>query len=149
MFLKKSIIITLTLFILIFNVPPLMAETAEEWKTEGNEYLSQGELDRALECYEKSLKVDPCYARSIHNTGIIYAKKKDYKKSLEYYSKALELIENGKDTSGLPREFSYEAMGWSYFYMEDYDRAMEALDKALEINPEYAPAWYIKGEIFY
>jgi len=49
MYLKKNIIISVILMILFFKTLPVMAETAEEWKTKGNEYLDGKSYDKALD----------------------------------------------------------------------------------------------------
>jgi tetratricopeptide (TPR) repeat protein len=128
---------------------PVYAQNAEEWKLKGNDFLKVKEYDKALECYQKSLEVDPDYARSIHNIGIICNEKQDYKKALEYFDKALKLVEKGEDTSGLPMDIHYFGRAISWSGLGDYDKAMECFDKSIEANPKNASAWNGKGVILY
>ncbi|MEQ8192337.1 MAG: tetratricopeptide repeat protein [Candidatus Eremiobacterota bacterium] len=142
---KKFLITTVLLLTLL--VVPVYGQTAEEWKLKGNDFLKVHEYGKALECYQKSLETDPCYARSIHNIGIIYNDMEQYNKALEYFDKALDLVEKGKDTSGLPMDIHYFGRGICWMGLGDYDMSIESFDKAIEANPKNANAWNGKGAI--
>ncbi len=143
---KKNFLVVL-LLILLVNIMPVYAQTAEDWKLKGNDFLKVKEYDKALECYQKSLETDPCYARSVHNIGIICNDREDYKKALEYFDKALDLVEKGKDTSGLPMDIHYFGRAISWMGLGDYDKSLECFDKSIEANPKNANAWNGKGAI--
>jgi tetratricopeptide (TPR) repeat protein len=64
-----------------------------------------------------------------HNTGIVYAHKKDYDKALECYQKALELKPNF-DFAKL-----YYDMGKAYEAKGDKDKELEYKNKAKEFGP--------------
>ena len=70
----------------------------------GNLYSDQRNKSKALEYYEKSLKIDlslyredhPQVATQYYNIGQVYYSQKNYDKALEYNEKALEgLLVNG------------------------------------------------------
>jgi len=144
---KKFLLTTVLLLTLL--VMPVYGQTAEEWKLKGNDFLKVREYGKALECYQKSLETDPCYARSIHNIGIIYNDMEQYNKALEYFDKALDLVEKGKDTSGLPMDIHYFGRGICWMGLGDYDMSVESFDKAIEANPANANAWNGKGAVLY
>jgi tetratricopeptide (TPR) repeat protein len=62
-------------------------------------YAFQGDYDKALEYYEKSLSIilsvlgdnHPDVAISYNNIGNVYAFQGDYDKALKYYEKALKI----------------------------------------------------------
>ena len=91
---KKSVITASIIFILVFTLTslPVKAETVEEWKIKGNEYLAAEEYDKALECYEKSLAIDPCYGRSILNMGWTYKEMKEYDKGYQIEKAMLSFV---------------------------------------------------------
>ncbi len=94
----------------------------------GIAYHQLGELDRALEHYQKALQIDPNYAEAINNIGTVYYARKRYRQAIEYYQKALKLA---------PRSASiYSNLGTAYFARKKYKEAFEAYQKALEIDPE-------------
>jgi tetratricopeptide (TPR) repeat protein len=130
---------------MIANFYTVKAETAEEWKTKGNEYLNKQEYDNALECYEKSLELDSNYARSVHNIGVVYNNKKEYQKALEYFDKALALVDNGKDTSNLTSILYviFQEKGRAFTGLKKneeavkcYEEAIKYINKALENKPD-------------
>jgi len=144
---KKSVIYVLMGLFLVLAVMPVWAETAEEWKVKGNGYIENKEYDKALECYEKSLEVDPNYARSIHNIGMIYNRKQEYTKALEVLDKALTLVQNGEDTSNLEViiHYTFTEMGIALNGQKKYGEALGIFDIALSSAPDYPLAWFGKG----
>jgi len=146
---KKNMLSLIIIVFLTLTFLPAFAETAEEWKVKGNECIEEKDWEEALECYEKSLEVDPDYARSIHNIGYVYYLMKDYDKALEYYDKALALAESGKDRSQLPPELTLSNKGYLFISMARFEEALLCFDKALEFTPEDPALWYNKGNVFY
>ncbi|EHQ35142.1 tetratricopeptide repeat protein [Methanoplanus limicola] len=69
----------------------------------------------------------------------------------EFMIKVNETGKHYDDMVGLDPE---NATAWCYrgmFYNDNFNRyeeAMESCNKALELNPEYGLAWYLKGIIF-
>ncbi len=45
-----------------------------------------------------------------------------------------------------PEDFVLEAT--DFYYKGEFDRAIDALDKAIELKPDFAEAWYNKGITF-
>lgn len=145
----KELVFFHLVFLLIFLSFPLSvrAETAEEWKLKGNEYLDLEDWEKALECYEKSLEIDPCYARSAMNMGYVYKKLKEYDKAMECFDLTLELSEKGTDTSDIPPSYPWVHKGYLFADMKEYEKAMECSDKAMELAPENFYTWDCRGYI--
>lgn len=61
----------------------------------------------------------------------------------ERWSEAIALIEsqNSHETDG---ELSWN-LGWAYFKLEDYDSAELHLERATQLTPTSAPAWWALG----
>lgn len=63
----------------------------------GTVYQTRGDLDKAVEYYNKGLKIDEelghkeGMAIDYRNIGLLYETKKDYKKAREYLEKSLAL----------------------------------------------------------
>ena len=129
-------IVALAVIIFICTFSQVRAETAEEWKTKGNNYLVAGKYSRALECYEKSLEIDPCYGRSVLNMGYTYHELGEYEKSLDYCNKALELLKNEKDTSDLPLAYVLVHKSYALLDLRRYDEALACSGKALDLEPD-------------
>jgi tetratricopeptide (TPR) repeat protein len=55
----------------------------------GRVYEKKGEIDQATECYEKAIKQPVTNINAYYHLGIIYEKKKDYKKSIQLFKQCL------------------------------------------------------------
>jgi Flp pilus assembly protein TadD len=61
------------------------------WNKLGIAYQHMYALDFAKLQYEKALSLKPKYAEALNNLGTVYYGEKDYRKSENYYKKALRL----------------------------------------------------------
>jgi tetratricopeptide (TPR) repeat protein len=64
---------------------------------------------------------------------------KDYRLAVEEYETILELV---------PYHMAHVMLGTSLGYLGNYDKALEHFNKALKIQPTYAPAYYDMGLIY-
>ncbi|MDO5437395.1 MAG: tetratricopeptide repeat protein, partial [bacterium] len=62
------------------------------------------------------------------NLGQFYSKRKDYKKAIEYFKKAVSTNVNAKHI--------YLNIAANYEFAEDFENALEAWKKAVEYNPD-------------
>ncbi|OGW75837.1 MAG: hypothetical protein A2Z72_04200 [Omnitrophica bacterium RBG_13_46_9] len=72
------------------------AKEAETLNEVGVELGKTGNIDRAIEMFNKAIKVDPKNADSYNNLGFAYAKKGENKRAEEYFKKAIEIDPNHK-----------------------------------------------------
>jgi len=117
-------------------------EYGEAYNNLGLAYRSNGDYDRAIEYYQKALKIDlkqlgpghPDVAIRYNNIGLAYKRKGNYNKALEYYQKALkiDLKQLGPDHPDVA--IRYNNMGRAYAGKGDYDRAIKYYLKALNID---------------
>jgi tetratricopeptide (TPR) repeat protein len=73
-------------------------------------------------------------AWSYHNAGVVYLKKSDYEKALEYSIKALTIRLQVYNENHPEVAWSYNNIGGVYIEMEEYDKALEFLQKALSLR---------------
>ncbi|MGB4842228.1 MAG: tetratricopeptide repeat protein, partial [Leptotrichiaceae bacterium] len=71
--------------------------------------------------------------------AIAYFMKKEYDKSIKYYN---EIIKNEKDN----KAYLYRNVGLSYLKQKKYKEAIQNIDKALELDEQYAEAKHNKAE---
>ena len=74
---SKKLFILLT--ILLLGSIPLLAETNEEaikFYNMGNDYIEDGLFDKAIECYQKSIEINPDDILVYANMGYAYNKKR-------------------------------------------------------------------------
>ena len=103
-------------------------------------YKNQGNYEKALEYYSKSLAIKEelsdkkGMAVSCNNIGNIYLYQGDYEKSLEYYSKSLAIKKEIGDKKGIGS--SYNNIGVIYDDQGNYEKALEYCSKSLAIKEE-------------
>ena len=99
----------------------------------GMSYKNNGELDKALSYFEESLslKTNEKYKPLPYfNIAIIYDKKGDYQKAVEYLQKAIEIDEKYEDYRGASIQKLF--LGDTYRKMKDYKNAEKYLSEGLE-----------------
>ena len=101
-------------------------------------YSNQGDIPKAIEYYNKSLKIQEdigdknglasCY----YNIGIVHKEQGSYDNALEYYFKALKIKEEIQDKKGMAS--CYNGIGIVNLYKGSYDKALEYFLKSLKID---------------
>ena len=108
----------------------------------GMAYDSKGDYDRAMEYYQKALKITlkklgpehPKVAIGYNNIGSTYKHKGDYDRAMEYYQKALKITLKKLGPEHPKVAIRYNNIGSTYKHKGDHDRAMEYYQKALKIG---------------
>ena len=82
----------------------LTPSTASPYNNRGVSHEMRGNLDAALQDYNKALAIDPRFAVALANRGDVYAKKGDKDRAVADYRAALAIEpENGVALSGLAK----------------------------------------------
>lgn len=116
----------------------------ELWNYLGVAYWRKGDLDKALEAFDKSLSLDHNYAIAFNNMGSVYLSKFlatkeriDLDSSILKFERAIQLD---------PAYASaYNGLGAAYSQAGDIDGAIRSWEKAVEINPELGFSLYNLG----
>ena len=102
-------------------------------------YQIKGELKKALEYYERALKLleelgikEGIAAAAITNIGNVYNTKGELEKALEYYEKALKLFEELEIKEGIATVLIN--IGNVYRSKGELDKALEHYEKALKLD---------------
>ncbi len=156
----------LVIFLLIAWVfIPVLGHTQEDWSQKGIRYLKaerfdeahrafsnaiaegynnrgvawqyRGDLDRAIEDYNKALEIFPDYFQAHNNRGVALVKKGEYKQAMVDFNRALEL------SPGYAK--AYYNRGYVWHQQGNLDRAIDDYTKALEVRPGYAQAYNARG----
>jgi tetratricopeptide (TPR) repeat protein len=156
-------------------VPKVGEMNASDWNNKGVSLDKIGKTDKALECYEKVIALDPNHFNAWNNKGLIYIKQnnlgnaiKCFDKSLElsgvnalaWTNKAIALEYQGKFEEAIESHLkaiqfrpNYHAAWINLSACQcktgNYHEALLSINKALEISPDYASAWNNKGYILY
>ncbi len=101
-------------------------------------YQKLGELDRALEYFNKSLEISKelgwreGLALAYGGIGVVYEMKDDLDKALEYQNKSLEISKDLGSKEGTA--IQYGNIGIVYKIKGDLDKALEYYNKSLKIS---------------
>jgi len=112
-------------------------------------YYAKDELDKALEYYKESLRLqtdEKEKANLYNNMAIIYVEKENYQKAVEYFKKAIEISERYGDYHGASQ--TKLNLGDTYRKMKDYEEAekyvLEGLEGVKKVGDKYWEAYGYK-----
>jgi tetratricopeptide (TPR) repeat protein len=89
-------------------------------------YVNVGEPGKAIECYEKAVKADPANVR-IFGDIAVEMKNRGMTRELKRFYQTASAVE-------FDLAVHYEKLGTAFYYLEEYDRAMENYQKALALD---------------
>ncbi len=112
---------------------------ATRYNNRGIAYGKIGDNDRALADHNKSIELDPSFAKAYNNRGVDYWIKGDNERAIGDFNKAIEL-----DTRYI---MAYLGRGNIYIKKGDYDRALADFNKGLELDPKFAPSYVSRGNV--
>jgi tetratricopeptide (TPR) repeat protein len=145
------------------------------WSNLGFVMLDMDSLDRAIDYFERSIKIDPDYPIALNNLGHAWSKKGKPEKALPYFLQAVEklptyinalnnlgstFIDLNRPTEAIPYlqraidadpEYSrsYFLMSMVYVKIKDYVTAIEYLNKYLKDNPKDPDALNNLGKCYF
>lgn len=90
-------------------------------------------LEDALLCYKKAIKIKPDFVAAHNNLAIALTHLKQFDEAIICYNKALEI--NPSYAQG------YNNLGVVFYTLKRYDEALAAYSKALKVDPHYAEAY--------
>jgi len=106
----------------------------------GVQLHNQGEFSKAIQAYQKVIKLDPTYIEAYNNLGIIYQEIGDFGRALGAYQKSIEI--NPQYEKG------HNNMGILLYLKGRHEEALEAFQKALAINANNIESHINLGVIF-
>ena len=104
----------------------------------------------AIDTFQKAIEMEPDFA--LPWTGLsnlhIYLGASGKRPPAEVYPKAKEYAEKAVQLDELSAE-SHGSLANVYFYYEwNWDKTMQSLDKAIQLNPNFANAYLLKAMVF-
>lgn len=91
------------------------------------EAMSKREFDTALACCDQAVSLDPDFAEAYNQRAIAHYLREEFQKSIDDCWRA---------TERMPCHFgAWAGMGHCYAHLGNHEQALEAYQRALEINP--------------
>lgn len=116
------------------------SEKAPEWFIKGQQALSAGNHDEAIQCFQKSKELDPSFASAYYFLGKTYSMKGMLDDAVKEYKKAIALAPKAAIT--------YGELGGIYIKKGKLDEAMKMCEKAIAIDNSNAVAHFNIGYIY-
>ncbi len=112
------------------------------WANMGSSYNQLKQYDLAIEAYNKAIELKPNDPGLFQNLAGVYSSSGNIEKSKEMYEKAAGLA---AATDPKTAAVQYYNMGVTYINTGKSAEAEEALNKCLQMDPNYAEAHYQLG----
>ena len=105
---------------------------AKIYNNRGNAYAKQGDFPKALQDYDRAIKLRPAYAVALKNRGVAFYRLGNIDDAIAAFS---DLLQSKKDPDVLvDRAQAFSAK-------QDYRRALEDYDEAIRLEPKRAAFW--------
>ena len=108
---------------------------------DGMEFLQEGDVESAVEKFQKAVSIDEKFAFAWDNLGICHRKMKEYDKAIEAYKKSLEIYEQGR----LP----LLNIAITYTLNEQYEEAISSYERFISIYSNDPEDYYGLDLILY
>lgn len=127
----------------------ILMETAIELYPDNQQLLFEyglvlernGMSDRAVEIMEKVLEIEPDHAEALNYIGYTWADKNIHlEQALEYILRADAL----KPNNG----FIVDSLGWVYYRLGDFSRAVKELERSLQLVPDDPHIYEHLGDVY-
>ncbi|MBD2337483.1 serine protease [Calothrix sp. FACHB-156] len=110
------------------------------WLQQSAAYRYLNQLDKALEAIDKAIQYQPKNPNLYNQKSALLRHKKRYADSELLVKEAIKLN---------PRPVFFSNLGNIYSDQQKWDLALDAYNKAIDLNPHFAQAYYNRGNLYY
>ena len=97
----------------------------------GIAYHQMLQLDNARKSYEQAIKAKPDYVEAINNLGTVYYARKNFRRAMTWYNRALKLAPAEAKSASI-----YMNLGTAQFARKQYEKATESYQTAMKLDPD-------------
>ncbi|MDF0709117.1 tetratricopeptide repeat protein [Flagellimonas okinawensis] len=160
--------------IVLFSTTIFAQSEIEAFVQEGIQYHDSGNYEKAIETYQKALKLDPKSTLVNYEIALSYFTKGDYKEAVKYSDvvlkhnedyllqayitkgSSLDMLGKTKESIKLFKKaikkvdghyLLHYNLGLNYFKTNDFDAAEENVIKAIELNPNHSSSHLMLAHI--
>ena len=103
-------------------------------------YNQLGKPQKAINCFEKAIQINPNSANGYYSLGVIFTQLGESQKAINYYEKAIQINPNFAN--------AYYSLGVIFAQLGESQKAISCYEKAIQINPNHIHANNNLGVIF-
>lgn len=131
------------------------------WDNLGLAYYMSGEFNLACDAYKKALEISGDSRSALLGISDVYVAMEEFELALEFCYQAfkgeaemmvdvstMDIIEQALVKPYIGDEHIWYTLSSIYAKIEDYEQAITAAEKALEINPKLKESWLILASIY-
>lgn len=96
-------------------------------------YMSEGKYELAISDYDRSVMLNPRFAKAYNNRGVAYAKTGDLSRAVQNFAAAIDF--DGQYAN------AYVNRGDAFLRQREFHKAFSDYDAALKIKPDSTNAW--------
>jgi tetratricopeptide (TPR) repeat protein len=101
------------------------------WNKAGIAYHQMAQLDSALKNYQQAVRLKRDYVEAINNIGTIYYARKNHRRAIAYYRRAIKLAPQEARSGSI-----YCNLGTALFARKQYTEAIAAFQTALSLDAD-------------
>ena len=105
----------------------------EVWNKKGNIHFQNGDYENAISAYNKAIELDRSFGWPYSNLALTYLTMGKYAEAILLYQKSASLLKNKEEKAA-----AYNSVGNIYRALNEYENALNAYQKADELDPENA-----------
>lgn len=109
-------------------------QSAIELNQLGNFYTNNRDFDKAIAAYQKSIEKDSRFGQPYSNLGSLYYQMGKFENAVSMLKRSLDFLATPEE-----KAVSWNRLGDVYRRMRDYSSALDAYQKASQINPNTRP----------
>ena len=112
------------------------ANNSNAYNELGLAYAKLNNYQKAIECFQKAVEINPLFADACANIGLTYVSLQDYAKAVPFLEKAVGIEpENPKMAA------AYNSLGSNQLKAQNFEAAIPFFEKAIKVDPGYAAAY--------
>ena len=131
------------------GTPTPVKLTKQEYLDRGRSYQNKWENQKAIEEFNKAIRIDPNFSDAYIYRGESYYYLGLVKEDLSLYEKAIDDLNNAiRIDPNLRRKIAYHHRGKAYHELGQYERAIEDFNEFIRINPNEAMGYNGRGHSY-
>lgn len=115
--------------------------TSTEWQARGDAYLKDGKKVKALQAYNKALRLNPENPSVYASRGAAYFFLGEYELAEQDFNKVLQINPHQADV--------YTALGSALAAQGKYEESLPALERGVILQPNKAEGWFALGGVYF